>query len=89
MALFRRRRPTEVVGVVGSPEATDVTGAGDTVVAAVALSLAAGADMSTAMHAANIAASIVVMKRGTAVAIPREIFARIDAIEAGKVSIAR
>ncbi|MDD3643062.1 MAG: PfkB family carbohydrate kinase [Candidatus Krumholzibacteria bacterium] len=88
MALFRRRRATETVGVVGSSEATDVTGAGDTVVAAVALSLAAGADMTTAMHAANIAASIVVMKRGTAVAAPGEVLSRLDAIEAGKVSIA-
>lgn len=88
MALFRRRRPTETVGVVGSTEATDVTGAGDTVVAAVALSLAAGAGMTTAMHAANIAASIVVMKRGTAVATPRELLERVDALESGKVRIA-
>jgi D-beta-D-heptose 7-phosphate kinase/D-beta-D-heptose 1-phosphate adenosyltransferase len=88
MALFRRRRPTEEIGVVGSTEATDVTGAGDTVVAVVALALAVRADMTTAMHAANIAASIVVMKRGTAVAEPSEIFTRIDAIEAGKVRIA-
>lgn len=82
MALFRRRRATEQVGVVGSSEATDVTGAGDTVVAVVALALAAGADMSTAMHAANIAASIVVMKRGTAVASPAEISAAIGTLPA-------
>jgi len=73
MALFRRGRRTMLEDVVGSPEATDVTGAGDTVVSAVALSLAAGADMVTAMRIANLAASVVVMKRGTAVASTAEI----------------
>ncbi len=84
MALFRPRRRTLKVGVVGSPEATDVTGAGDTVVSAVALTLAAGAGMREAMLAANVAASIVVMKRGTAVTGPEEILSRLDSIrEAG------
>ena len=78
MALFEPRRKTLKVGVVGSPEATDVTGAGDTVVSAIALSLAAGATMVEAMKAANLAASIVVMKRGTAVTTPDEIISRID-----------
>ncbi len=80
MALFRKRRRTLTAGVVGSSEATDVTGAGDTVVAAVALSLAAGAGMKEAMLAANVAASIVVMKRGTAVASPREILGTLPAL---------
>ncbi len=72
MSLFEPGRRIDT-GVVGSPEATDVTGAGDTVVSVVALCLAAGEDMVTAMYLANIAASIVVMKRGTAVAAPEEI----------------
>ena len=84
MALFRPRRKTLKTGVVGSPEATDVTGAGDTVVSAVALTLAAGADMTEAMLAANVAASIVVMKRGTAVTSPDEILSRLDSIVFGK-----
>mgnify|MGYP001813665741 CR=1 FL=1 len=84
MALFRPRMKTLKAGVVGSPEATDVTGAGDTVVSAVALTLAAGAGMREAMLAANVAASIVVMKRGTAVTSPEEILARLDAILEGK-----
>ncbi len=67
MCLFEPRRRVRSVEVVGSSEATDVTGAGDTVVSAVALTLAAGESMYTAMHIANMAASIVVMKRGTAV----------------------
>jgi rfaE bifunctional protein kinase chain/domain len=68
MCLFEPGKRIRSVGVIGSPEATDVTGAGDTVAAAVALTLAAGAGMHVAMLLANLAASIVVMKRGTAVA---------------------
>jgi rfaE bifunctional protein kinase chain/domain len=78
MALFRPRMKTLMAGVVGSPEATDVTGAGDTVVSAVALTLAAGGGMREAMLAANVAASIVVMKRGTAVTEPDEIMGRLE-----------
>jgi D-beta-D-heptose 7-phosphate kinase / D-beta-D-heptose 1-phosphate adenosyltransferase len=48
-----------------SKEVADVTGAGDTVIATVAASLAAGADMETAVSLANIAASNVVSKIGT------------------------
>jgi len=44
----------------------DVTGAGDTVVAVLALALAAGADMEMAARLANHAAGIVVGKVGTA-----------------------
>lgn len=78
MRLFERGKRSVSVDVVGSPEATDVTGAGDTVAAAVALSLGAGLDMRAAMHLANVAASIVVMKRGTAVASAEELLERID-----------
>jgi D-beta-D-heptose 7-phosphate kinase/D-beta-D-heptose 1-phosphate adenosyltransferase len=46
----------------------DVSGAGDTVIAALAASLAAGLDQPTAMRIANTAAGIVVGKIGTAVA---------------------
>jgi bifunctional ADP-heptose synthase (sugar kinase/adenylyltransferase) len=44
----------------------------------VALSLAAGYDMKTAMILANTAASVVVMKRGTAVASPDEIIRALE-----------
>ncbi len=44
----------------------DVSGAGDTVAAVLAVMLAAGADFETAMRAANAAAAVVVGKRGTA-----------------------
>lgn len=45
----------------------DVTGAGDTVCALLACGLAAGLDLATTTHLANVAAGIVVGKLGTAV----------------------
>jgi len=47
-------------------EVYDVSGAGDTVIATMAVMLAAGASMPHAMHLANRAAGIVVGKLGTA-----------------------
>jgi D-glycero-beta-D-manno-heptose-7-phosphate kinase len=47
-------------------EVFDVSGAGDTVIGALALMMAAGADLPEAMHIANRAAGIVVGKLGTA-----------------------
>jgi len=47
-------------------EVFDVTGAGDTVIATLAASLAGGLDPETAVTLANVAAGIVVGKRGTA-----------------------
>lgn len=44
----------------------DVSGAGDTVAAALAVSLAAGADWDTALRMANAAAAVAVGKQGTA-----------------------
>ena len=55
----------------------DVSGAGDTVVAALATLLALGADFESAMRAANAAASVVVGKRGTATVSAMELRARI------------
>ncbi len=48
-------------------EVYDVSGAGDTVIAAMAVMLASGADLRDAMRLANRAAGIVVGKLGTAV----------------------
>ena len=86
MALFEPGKRTLAIDVVGSRAAADVTGAGDTVAAAMALALAAGCGMAAAMHIANIAASIVVMKRGTAVASTAEVLGAIDALERGERS---
>ncbi len=58
----------------------DVVGAGDTVVAAVALSLASGASLSDAARLANAAAGVVVGKRGTATVSADELLAALDEI---------
>jgi D-beta-D-heptose 7-phosphate kinase/D-beta-D-heptose 1-phosphate adenosyltransferase len=61
-------------------EVFDVSGAGDTVVAAFALARAGGADPHTAVALANRAASVVVGKFGTATVTPEEILQDTDAI---------
>ncbi|WP_245257423.1 D-glycero-beta-D-manno-heptose-7-phosphate kinase [Methylocapsa acidiphila] len=53
----------------------DVSGAGDTVIAVLAASLAAELSMRDAMKLANHAAGIVVAKVGTAVVTPEELYA--------------
>jgi D-beta-D-heptose 7-phosphate kinase/D-beta-D-heptose 1-phosphate adenosyltransferase len=54
-------------------EVSDVTGAGDTVVATVALALAAGATLAEAAMLANYAAGVVVAKFGPATLSPDEL----------------
>jgi D-glycero-beta-D-manno-heptose-7-phosphate kinase len=56
-------------------EVADVTGAGDTVIATLALGLAAGADAATAAQLANYAAGIVVGRFGPATVTPEELLA--------------
>lgn len=60
-----------------SREVYDVTGAGDTVVAALALALAAGASLRDAAALANAAAGVVVGKVGTATATVEEVLAAV------------
>jgi len=55
----------------------DVSGAGDTVAAALSVMLAIGADRETAMRSANAAASVVVGKRGIATVSVAELRSRI------------
>ncbi len=67
MALFEKAGDRVIhIAVHGSDQAVDVTGAGDTVLAAYTLALASGANNLEAAHIANIAGGLVVMKRGTA-----------------------
>jgi D-beta-D-heptose 7-phosphate kinase/D-beta-D-heptose 1-phosphate adenosyltransferase len=61
-------------------EVFDVSGAGDTVVAAFALARAAGADHQTSVAIANKAASVVVGKFGTATVTAEEILQDTDAL---------
>jgi len=73
MVLFERRRAPRQIPIFGSDQAVDVTGAGDTVVAAFTLALAAGASFLHAAQLANYAAGLVVMKRGTATVTAQEL----------------
>lgn len=59
-------------------EVFDVSGAGDTVAATVALGIASGLAPDMAMQLANIAAGVVVAKRGTATPSPAELLAEIE-----------
>lgn len=60
-------------------EVFDVSGAGDTVIGAIGVMLAAGMTLADAVGVANIAAGIVVGKFGTAVVYPEELQAAVDA----------
>jgi D-beta-D-heptose 7-phosphate kinase/D-beta-D-heptose 1-phosphate adenosyltransferase len=78
MSLFRDgQRPVHLSAK--AREVFDVSGAGDTVAATTALGLASGLKLEAVMQIANIAAGIVVGKRGTATASPAELLAEIGA----------
>ena len=83
MTLFLRNGKVHHIPISGKDDVTDVTGAGDTVCSAVALSLASGADFLTAAKIANYAAGIVVMKRGTATVTVEEL--RKSIMNGGKI----
>ena len=76
-ALFESGDRLTHIPVHGSDQAVDVTGAGDTVLAAYTLALACGASPLEAAQIANIAGGLVVMKRGTATVSRQEL---LDAI---------
>lgn len=59
-------------------EVFDVSGAGDTSLAALVLALAAGAPLENAAHFANAAAGVVVGKLGTATVTPKEMVAYVN-----------
>ena len=61
------------IPAVGSQQAVDVTGAGDTVIATFALGVASGASFADAARLANYAGGLVVMKRGTATVTAAEL----------------
>jgi len=66
MVAFDRKHKAVDIPIFGSDQVTDVTGAGDTVIASFTAALAAGATTEEAAQLANYAGGIVVMKRGTA-----------------------
>jgi D-glycero-beta-D-manno-heptose-7-phosphate kinase len=72
MTLFAKSRSSTIRAE--AREVFDVTGAGDTVIATLAVMLAAGAGLEAAVRLANRAAGIVVGKLGTATASREELF---------------
>jgi rfaE bifunctional protein kinase chain/domain len=79
MSLFERGQPVLHVPAAAR-EVFDVTGAGDSVIATLALALGAGASLAEAAVLANAAASVVVGKLGTAQATPPEL---LEALRSG------
>jgi rfaE bifunctional protein kinase chain/domain len=74
MTLYRPRRAVRIKGE--RREVADVTGAGDTVIAVLAVMLAAGESLESAARFANRAGGIKVTKFGTAVVTREELFGR-------------
>jgi rfaE bifunctional protein kinase chain/domain len=78
MLLIEENEAPLHIDAVGSHDAVDVTGAGDTVIATYALALASGADFTDAARLANHAGGIVVLKRGTACVNSHELLASLE-----------
>lgn len=78
MLLFEKNKSPLSLEAVGSKEPVDVTGAGDTVIAAYALGLASGLSFAESARLANHAGGVVVMKKGTASASLSELTASIE-----------
>jgi len=74
MCLFRPGKKPHHIPTVAQ-EVFDVSGAGDTVIATLALALVAGADAVEAAEISNHAAGVVVGKVGTATCSPEELLA--------------
>ncbi|MFB2882330.1 D-glycero-beta-D-manno-heptose-7-phosphate kinase [Floridanema aerugineum] len=81
MSLFDRNdSTTSHIPAFNRTDVYDVTGAGDTVVAALTLSLCAGASVWEAAVLGNLAASIVIRKFGTSTTTPGEIKSALETL---------
>ncbi len=78
MSLFEPRKRALHIPIYGGEEITDVTGAGDTVIAAFTLALCCGATYEEAAILANHSGGLVVMKRGTATISREELMSAIQ-----------
>ncbi|MBX3749007.1 MAG: bifunctional hydroxymethylpyrimidine kinase/phosphomethylpyrimidine kinase [Opitutaceae bacterium] len=74
MLLSRGGKVTKTIPTAAR-EVFDVSGAGDTALAALVLALTAGASLETAAHFSNAASGVVVGKLGTATVTPAELMA--------------
>ena len=77
VAFDHKHKPVDIP-IFGSDQVADVTGAGDTVIAAFTAALAAGATTEEAAQLANYAGGLVVMKRGTATVTREELLHAIE-----------
>ncbi|HKT10310.1 MAG TPA: PfkB family carbohydrate kinase [Terriglobia bacterium] len=77
MTLFERGGAVHNITSEARP-VYDVTGAGDTVLAVLALAFSSGAPMADAAQLANVAAGRVVMRFGTSEVSPRELLAAVN-----------
>ena len=75
---LKSARRTEVSARVQAAITRIAVGAGDTVAAAFLLALASGASFEEAAELSNLAASVVVMKRGTATVSQAELMGLVD-----------
>lgn len=78
MTLLERSAAAPLHVPTSAREVFDVSGAGDTVVAALALSLAAGCPLPIAVQVANQAAGLAVAKTGTATVSFAELFSQLE-----------
>ena len=81
MMLFEKNGDALEIPAFNRTEVFDVTGAGDTVVAAVTLGLCAGGSAQEASVIGNLAASLVVRKFGAATTSPDELIANLEELE--------
>jgi rfaE bifunctional protein kinase chain/domain len=77
VAFAGQQKPVDIP-IFGGDEVTDVTGAGDTVIATFTAALAAGGSAEEAAQLANYAGGVVVMKRGTATVSREELLRALD-----------
>ena len=84
MMLYEPGRAPQALSIFGSDQVADVTGAGDTVIAVMALALAASATLVEAANLANLAGGCVVLKFGTAVITPDELLTAVRESNAGQ-----
>jgi D-beta-D-heptose 7-phosphate kinase/D-beta-D-heptose 1-phosphate adenosyltransferase len=84
MAVFERGRFEAEIIPTFAREVYDVSGAGDTVISMLTLALTVGASVTEAAVLGNLAAGVVVGKRGTATTTPREILEYAESLEALK-----
>ena len=64
LIVFEKNKKPKLINIYGSSDIVDVTGAGDTVISVLSLSLLSKASLLLSAQLANIAAGIVVMKEG-------------------------